>query len=178
MAEQAGRFHVIPLPRDHQGSLSQISGRGWYFICWFKIPPPYLSGNTSLNLKEEDIWCVLLTHLNISPVSSIYRSRTAFEKNKTDVFRIKTHNVGPLKKLRYCAANKNMQYTDTSHSLRHRLSFMVMCVSRRTSVAYSAGHHGIFILWQKIKPHLLSWIWSNCRKSYITARKHKQFLNT
>ncbi|CDQ62070.1 unnamed protein product [Oncorhynchus mykiss] len=29
------------------------------------------------------------------------RSRTAFEKNKTDVFRIKTHNVGPLKKIRY-----------------------------------------------------------------------------
>nr|XP_029494200.1 lipoxygenase homology domain-containing protein 1-like [Oncorhynchus nerka] len=28
------------------------------------------------------------------------RSRTAFEKNKTDVFRIKTHNVGPLKKIR------------------------------------------------------------------------------
>ncbi|XP_067084534.1 lipoxygenase homology domain-containing protein 1 [Osmerus mordax] len=28
------------------------------------------------------------------------RSRTAFEKNKTDVFRIKTHSVGPLKKIR------------------------------------------------------------------------------
>ncbi|KAM3867839.1 lipoxygenase homology domain-containing protein 1 [Diretmus argenteus] len=28
------------------------------------------------------------------------RSRTAFERAKTDVFRIKTHNVGPLKKIR------------------------------------------------------------------------------
>ncbi|KAM6965464.1 lipoxygenase homology domain-containing protein 1 [Aplochiton taeniatus] len=28
------------------------------------------------------------------------RSRTAFEKSKTDVFRVKTHNVGPLKKIR------------------------------------------------------------------------------
>lgn len=33
--------------------------------------------------------------------SGCYRSRTAFEKSKTDVFRLKTHNVGPLKKLRY-----------------------------------------------------------------------------
>lgn len=40
---------------------------------------------------------------SVSP--SIFRSRTAFEKNKTDVFRIKTHNVGPLKKLRYWTAN-------------------------------------------------------------------------
>lgn len=32
-----------------------------------------------------------------------FRSRTAFERSKTDVFRIRTHNVGPLKKIRYCA---------------------------------------------------------------------------
>lgn len=38
-------------------------------------------------------------------VPRIFRSRTAFERNKTDVFRIKTHNVGPLKKLRYWTAN-------------------------------------------------------------------------
>ncbi|KAM9307093.1 lipoxygenase homology domain-containing protein 1 [Pholidichthys leucotaenia] len=36
------------------------------------------------------------------------RSRTAFEKNKTDVFRIKTHNVGPLKKLRIEHDNTGM----------------------------------------------------------------------
>lgn len=30
-----------------------------------------------------------------------FRSRTAFERSKTDVFRIRTHNVGPLKKIRY-----------------------------------------------------------------------------
>lgn len=29
------------------------------------------------------------------------RSRTAFEKGKTDVFRIRTHSVGTLKKIRY-----------------------------------------------------------------------------
>lgn len=43
----------------------------------------------------------LLCPAHVFPVPSIFRSRTAFEKNKTDVFRIKTHNVGPLKKLRY-----------------------------------------------------------------------------
>ncbi|XP_035377622.1 lipoxygenase homology domain-containing protein 1-like [Electrophorus electricus] len=36
------------------------------------------------------------------------RSRTAFEKNKTDVFRIKTHNVGPIKKLRIEHDNTGM----------------------------------------------------------------------
>ncbi|XP_030623777.1 lipoxygenase homology domain-containing protein 1 [Chanos chanos] len=36
------------------------------------------------------------------------RSRTAFEKNKTDVFRIKTHNVGPLRKLRIEHDNTGM----------------------------------------------------------------------
>ncbi|XP_070780971.1 lipoxygenase homology domain-containing protein 1 [Enoplosus armatus] len=36
------------------------------------------------------------------------RSRTAFEKNKSDVFRIKTHNVGPLKKLRIEHDNTGM----------------------------------------------------------------------
>lgn len=30
-----------------------------------------------------------------------FRSRTAFERAKTDVFRIRTHNVGPLKKMRW-----------------------------------------------------------------------------
>ncbi|KAJ8339353.1 hypothetical protein SKAU_G00361390 [Synaphobranchus kaupii] len=36
------------------------------------------------------------------------KSRTAFEKNKTDVFRIKTHNVGPIKKLRIEHDNTSM----------------------------------------------------------------------
>ncbi|KAK1803300.1 hypothetical protein P4O66_004084 [Electrophorus voltai] len=36
------------------------------------------------------------------------RSRTAFEKNKTDIFRIKTHNVGPIKKLRIEHDNTGM----------------------------------------------------------------------
>ncbi|KAJ8261234.1 hypothetical protein COCON_G00169570 [Conger conger] len=36
------------------------------------------------------------------------KSRTAFEKNKTDVFRIKTHNVGPIKKLRIEHDNTGM----------------------------------------------------------------------
>ncbi|KTF89799.1 hypothetical protein cypCar_00010796 [Cyprinus carpio] len=35
-------------------------------------------------------------------------SRTAFEKNKTDVFRIKTHNVGPIKKIRIEHDNTGM----------------------------------------------------------------------
>lgn len=29
------------------------------------------------------------------------RNRTAFERAKTDVFRIRTNNVGPLRKIRY-----------------------------------------------------------------------------
>lgn len=30
-----------------------------------------------------------------------YRSSTAFERSKTDVFRVKTNNVGQIKKIRY-----------------------------------------------------------------------------
>ncbi|XP_076005611.1 lipoxygenase homology domain-containing protein 1 [Genypterus blacodes] len=36
------------------------------------------------------------------------RSRTAFERGKTDVFRIRTHNVGPLKKIRIEHDNTGM----------------------------------------------------------------------
>lgn len=33
-----------------------------------------------------------------------FRSRTAFERAKTDVLRIRTQNVGPLKKIRYISS--------------------------------------------------------------------------
>lgn len=49
---------------------------------------------------------LLPPHVSRVPLNS--RSRTAFEKNKTDVFRVKTHNVGPLKKLRYRTAERQI----------------------------------------------------------------------
>lgn len=62
-----------------------------------------------------------------------HRSRVAFEKNKTDVFRIKTHNVGPIKKLRYTQTQPHPHpHTTTSPptysilcSTMHFLSFRI-----------------------------------------------------
>ncbi|XP_071008463.1 lipoxygenase homology domain-containing protein 1 [Oncorhynchus clarkii lewisi] len=50
---------------------------------------------------DANVFVTLFGDFGITPkVHLASKSRTAFEKNKTDVFRIKTHNVGPLKKLR------------------------------------------------------------------------------
>uniref|UniRef100_A0A674DFU0 Lipoxygenase homology PLAT domains 1 n=1 Tax=Salmo trutta TaxID=8032 RepID=A0A674DFU0_SALTR len=50
---------------------------------------------------DANVFVTLFGEFGITPkVHLASKSRTAFEKNKTDVFRIKTHNVGPLKKLR------------------------------------------------------------------------------
>ncbi|XP_056889256.1 lipoxygenase homology domain-containing protein 1 [Takifugu flavidus] len=42
----------------------------------------------------------LASKYDFPPICTEKRSRTAFERAKTDVFRIRTHNVGPLKKIR------------------------------------------------------------------------------
>lgn len=39
-----------------------------------------------------------------------FRSRTAFERAKTDVFRIRTHNIGALKKIRYVILRMKYMY--------------------------------------------------------------------
>ncbi|KAL0965208.1 hypothetical protein UPYG_G00278200 [Umbra pygmaea] len=50
---------------------------------------------------DANVFVTLFGDYGITPkVHLASKSRTAFEKNKTDVFRIKTHNVGPLRKLR------------------------------------------------------------------------------
>uniref|UniRef100_A0A8C8JME5 PLAT domain-containing protein n=1 Tax=Oncorhynchus tshawytscha TaxID=74940 RepID=A0A8C8JME5_ONCTS len=50
---------------------------------------------------DANVFITLFGEYGITPkVHLASKSRTAFEKNKTDVFRIKTHNVGPLKKIR------------------------------------------------------------------------------
>lgn len=48
--------------------------------------------------------CTMLLYISVSFEVLLFcdfRSRTAFERAKTDVFRIRTQNVGPLKKIRY-----------------------------------------------------------------------------
>ncbi|CAJ1070168.1 lipoxygenase homology domain-containing protein 1-like [Xyrichtys novacula] len=58
---------------------------------------------------DANIFVTLFGEFGITPkVHLASKSRTAFEKNKTDVFRIKTHNVGPLKKLRIEHDNTGM----------------------------------------------------------------------
>ncbi|XP_075875519.1 lipoxygenase homology domain-containing protein 1 [Nelusetta ayraudi] len=50
---------------------------------------------------DANVFISLFGDYGITPkVHLASKSRTAFERSKTDVFRIRTHNVGPLKKIR------------------------------------------------------------------------------
>uniref|UniRef100_A0A8D0DE08 Lipoxygenase homology PLAT domains 1 n=1 Tax=Sander lucioperca TaxID=283035 RepID=A0A8D0DE08_SANLU len=50
---------------------------------------------------DANVFVILFGEYGITPkIHLASKSRTAFEKGKTDVFRIRTHNVGPLQKIR------------------------------------------------------------------------------
>uniref|UniRef100_A0A7N8X6X4 Lipoxygenase homology PLAT domains 1a n=1 Tax=Mastacembelus armatus TaxID=205130 RepID=A0A7N8X6X4_9TELE len=79
--------------------------------------PPFLSvyevvtvtGDIKGAGTDANVFVTLFGDFGVTPkVHLASKSRTAFEKNKTDVFRIKTHNVGPLKKLRIEHDNTGM----------------------------------------------------------------------
>uniref|UniRef100_A0AAY4A0E6 PLAT domain-containing protein n=1 Tax=Denticeps clupeoides TaxID=299321 RepID=A0AAY4A0E6_9TELE len=58
---------------------------------------------------DANVFVTLFGEYGVTPkVHLASKSRTAFEKNKTDVFRIKTHNVGPIRKLRIEHDNTGM----------------------------------------------------------------------
>ncbi|XP_059505870.1 lipoxygenase homology domain-containing protein 1 [Stegostoma tigrinum] len=58
---------------------------------------------------DANVFVTLFGEYGITPkVHLTSKSRTAFEKNKTDVFRIKTNNVGPIKKIRIEHDNTGM----------------------------------------------------------------------
>ncbi|XP_016306772.1 lipoxygenase homology domain-containing protein 1-like [Sinocyclocheilus anshuiensis] len=58
---------------------------------------------------DANVFVTLYGEFGVTPKVHLARkSRTAFEKNKTDVFRIKTHNVGPIKKIRIEHDNTGM----------------------------------------------------------------------
>ncbi|XP_061586231.1 lipoxygenase homology domain-containing protein 1 [Cololabis saira] len=58
---------------------------------------------------DANVFVTLFGEFGITPKLHLAsKSRTAFEKAKTDVFRIRTHNVGPLKKIRIEHDNTGM----------------------------------------------------------------------
>ncbi|KAK7896482.1 hypothetical protein WMY93_021807 [Mugilogobius chulae] len=58
---------------------------------------------------DANVFVTLFGEFGVTPkVHLASKSRSAFEKNKTDVFRIKTHNVGPITKLRIEHDNTGM----------------------------------------------------------------------
>nr|XP_014352351.1 PREDICTED: lipoxygenase homology domain-containing protein 1-like [Latimeria chalumnae] len=60
-----------------------------------------LTGDVRGAGTDANVFVTLFGEYGITPkVHLTSKSRTAFEKNKTDVFRVKTNNVGPLKKIR------------------------------------------------------------------------------
>uniref|UniRef100_A0A3P9N0R2 Lipoxygenase homology PLAT domains 1 n=1 Tax=Poecilia reticulata TaxID=8081 RepID=A0A3P9N0R2_POERE len=48
---------------------------------------------------DANVFVTIFGDFGVSPKVHLASSRNAFEKNKTDVFRIKTQNIGPIKKL-------------------------------------------------------------------------------
>ncbi|XP_075870025.1 lipoxygenase homology domain-containing protein 1 [Nelusetta ayraudi] len=68
-----------------------------------------VSGDVKGAGTDANVFVTLFGDFGVSPkVHLASKSRTAFERNKTDVFRIKTHNVGPLKKMRIEHDNTGM----------------------------------------------------------------------
>uniref|UniRef100_A0A8C4ECX3 Lipoxygenase homology PLAT domains 1a n=1 Tax=Dicentrarchus labrax TaxID=13489 RepID=A0A8C4ECX3_DICLA len=60
---------------------------------------------------DANVFVTLFGDFGVTPkVHLASKSRTAFEKNKTDVFRIKTHNVGPLKKIEHDNTGMNASW--------------------------------------------------------------------
>ncbi|XP_048065057.1 lipoxygenase homology domain-containing protein 1 isoform X2 [Megalobrama amblycephala] len=60
-----------------------------------------ITGDVNGAGTDANVFITLFGDYGITPKLHLAsKNRTAFEKNKTDVFRIKTHNVGPLKKVR------------------------------------------------------------------------------
>ncbi|XP_056097903.1 lipoxygenase homology domain-containing protein 1 isoform X1 [Rhinichthys klamathensis goyatoka] len=60
-----------------------------------------ITGDVNGAGTDANVFVTLFGEYGITPKLHLAsKNRTAFEKNKTDVFRIKTHNVGPLKKIR------------------------------------------------------------------------------
>lgn len=120
MAEQPGHLGDVR-SLDIQCDCTSLRLHEFQSLHWFglltRLAPP--TGDAEGGPKKADFFLVvyqkqyatlerflLPPHVSLVPLTS--RSRTAFEKNKTDVFRIKTHNVGPLKKLRYRTAKRQI----------------------------------------------------------------------
>ncbi|KAK2899220.1 hypothetical protein Q8A67_010638 [Cirrhinus molitorella] len=60
-----------------------------------------ITGDVNGAGTDANVFITLFGDYGITPKLHLAsKNRSAFEKNKTDVFRIKTHNVGPLKKVR------------------------------------------------------------------------------
>lgn len=102
----------------NEGKGPKAPPAGGYWLClWLRIRI-HIFPLISLFFRERTLgfYFALTAHLDwiviMTPLTSTWfsRSRTAFERNKTDVFRIKTHNVGPIKKLRYSAPSGCMAW--------------------------------------------------------------------
>nr|XP_055024965.1 lipoxygenase homology domain-containing protein 1 isoform X1 [Misgurnus anguillicaudatus] len=60
-----------------------------------------ITGDVNGAGTDANVFITLFGDYGITPKLHLAsKNRSAFERNKTDVFRIKTHNVGPLKKIR------------------------------------------------------------------------------
>ncbi|CAL8278491.1 unnamed protein product [Merluccius merluccius] len=95
-----------------------------------------VTGNVKGAGTDANVFVTLFGDFGISPkVHLTSKSRTAFDKSKTDVFRIKTYNVGPLNKLRIEHDNTGMNacwYLDrvmVTDINRPHLRFYFACTS-------------------------------------------------
>uniref|UniRef100_A0AAQ5X247 Lipoxygenase homology PLAT domains 1b n=1 Tax=Amphiprion ocellaris TaxID=80972 RepID=A0AAQ5X247_AMPOC len=71
----------------------------WYLLPIYEVVT--ITGDERGAGTDANVFVTLFGDYGITPkVHLASKSRTAFERAKTDVFRIRTHNVGPLKKIR------------------------------------------------------------------------------
>ncbi|KAK5871016.1 hypothetical protein PBY51_003919 [Eleginops maclovinus] len=83
---------------------------------------------------DANVFVTLFGEYGITPKAHLAsKSRTAFERGKTDVFRIRTHNVGPLKKIRIehdntgLSANWFLDRVVVTDVIRPHLRFYFAC---------------------------------------------------
>ncbi|KAG7237555.1 hypothetical protein INR49_032172, partial [Caranx melampygus] len=98
--------------RDHLGTMCQCLSLVMHCIllCLMSLNPPVyevvtITGDERGAGTDANVFVTLFGEYGITPKIHLAsntekRSRTAFERAKTDVFRVRTHNVGPLKKIR------------------------------------------------------------------------------
>ncbi|XP_075441794.1 lipoxygenase homology domain-containing protein 1 isoform X2 [Ascaphus truei] len=94
------------LTPDSKSALHQLDGKKGDHTVYEVVT---ITGDVRGAGTDANVFVTLFGEFGITPkIHLTSKSRTAFERTKTDVFRVKTNNVGPLKKIRIEHDNTGM----------------------------------------------------------------------